>query len=262
MFYLHDPSKERFKRDIKLEPHFKPKLKFAIGFFDTGIGFASTIHSVENGALGIGKPVSCGEVISALNNIMQEEAEQGLLRERTGKDRVGWTDKRVIFENASIVAWVAPATKRAMWFRIGSDRRIKLNPYWPRLLFIAHKSSMQLRVYCVARANVTPDTLIYHAPICNVNAQGVICQGSATRPEYKGITTSAFLDECEAVIYDSNFTHVNHNQTFNHKGRNGVTTEAHIAHWKRIEKAQRKTTTKDLVRTSWRASDVLLGAAQ
>lgn len=254
MFHLIHSKTDSLLRRATVTTPIQPKLEFAIGIFDLGAGYAATMHTVNNnGTLSTGKPTSMQSIVHTLDLLTQEQ------RTNTDKEVVtqtGWIDKRVIFEDRKRVVWVANPVKRDMWFRY-DEKVIRLNPYWPRLVFKADKLDSTLHVYSTLKASVSADTKLYHAPLANIGSSGVVCQGSARRPEYEGDTNRAFLDGCEAVIYDSNFTHVNHPYTFAQKGNTPVSSECHIALWRNLDKEGRKLQRKDLVDSNIRIADLI-----
>lgn len=136
-----------------------------------------------------------------------------------------------------------------MWFvEAGTSVSVK----WPHLVFIA--SEQNLRVFAVlGNKRPTPETKLYHAPLMNIFSDGRLCFGSAVRPDR--ITVDS-IPEWSAAIFDSRFSHVNHQRTIK-----GASTSAEHARWWRNRNGEDKTPkASDLVRIkNLTLADVLSG---
>lgn len=207
-----------------------------IGLHSTSEGDAfATYHQVsKKGRIQSGKPLSMEQVYAHVASLV-ESSENG----------AAWRDNRVIYESADILAWVSKSKKHSMWFRVGG-KAFRVNAVWPNLLFVVHKSSRSLKVMATARSSVTKSTRLYEAPLCNISKGGSVCQGNATLPDRQIIGTAEVLDECEATIYNSNFTHVNSSETL----KDCRDTNKHVAAWKQFAKESRKPKASEMVRSN------------
>lgn len=228
---------------------------FAVAFYKGSDGSVlSTYHPVSNfGELMAGQFVSHQQLTKELLTVVGEPHS----------DENGWVDKRILFENRNLIVWHSKARKSPMWFRLDNSQ-VKLNAHWPHLVFSYNKAKQAMNVFATLRANPKQDTKLYHAPICNTSSTGRVCQGTATLPNYDGETTSRFLTLCEATIYDSLFTHVNHRQTFNaNKTRgehNSVETGTHVGIWQKLCAERRAPKASDLAPIDLRLADLVRGA--
>lgn len=207
-----------------------------IGLHSTSEGDAfATYHEVSNkGRIQSGKPLTMEQVYAHVASLV-ESSENG----------AAWRDNRVVYESADILAWVSKSKKHSMWFRIGG-KAFRVNAVWPNLLFVVHKSSRSLKVMATARSSVTKLTRLYEAPLCNISKGGAVCQGNATLPDRQIVGTTEVLDECEATIYNSNFTHVNSSVTL----KDCPDTNKHVAAWKKFAKENRKPKASEMVKAN------------
>jgi len=207
-----------------------------IGLHSTSEGDAfATYHQVSKGGrVQTGKPLSMEQVYAHVASLV-ESSENG----------AAWRDSRVIYESADILAWISKSKKHSMWFRVGG-KSLRVNAVWPNLLFVVHKSTRALKVMATARPNVTKSTRLYEAPLCNISRGGAVCQGNATLPDKQIVGTTEVLDECEATIYNSNFTHVNSEVTL----KDCPHTNQHVAAWQEFAKAKRKPKASEMVKAN------------
>lgn len=127
--------------------------------------------------------------------------------------------ENLLVASKSILCWHEPPKVRPMWFvEAGTSVSVK----WPHLVFVA--SEQGLRVFAVTgNKRPTPETKLYHAPLMNIYDDGRLCFGSAARPDRITVDT---IPEWNAAIFDSRFSHVNHQRTIK-----GASTSAEHGRW-------------------------------
>lgn len=131
----------------------------------------------------------------------------------------------ILASNKDALVWHVPARTRPMLFQIGKQRR-RLQVPWPHLVFNVKNKS--LRVAAVRTAK-RPDasTVLYHAPLMNIFQDTKVCTGNAELPDDISIDQRSAW---ESVIFDTYFTHVNHERTLHSAHRD------HYAFWKSLDK--------------------------
>ena len=184
---------------------------------------AITQHKIVKGALGNGHLISPTAVHKQLLEATQSEHPNNL----------NLLPANVLKANQQSIMWYQKRQKRFMWFRINGKATHSVMVEWPPLLFEVNLSRKSFKIFALA-SNSRPhlNTRLYHAPLMNIGADGVLCQGTARIP--KTVTVSN-LSDCEACLYDSIFTHVNHLNTLAGKS---VSNEDHVAFW--VEKSETK----------------------
>lgn len=167
--------------------------------------------------IGAGKALSK----SACRRVALQLASIG---ERKDSSDVTFLPPNLLAASKSVLCWHEPPKVRPMWFiEAGASVTVK----WPHLVFIANESG--LRVYAVSgNKRPTPDTKLYHAPLMNIYSDGWLCFGSASRPDSLAVDS---IPEWNAAIFDSRFSHVNHDRTIK-----GAPTSAEHARWWRNRK--------------------------
>lgn len=128
------------------------------------------------------------------------------------------------------MTWVTKACVRPMWFRFGKQGPKRLLVPWPRLIVSVTKSHLHVAAV-KTRARPTADTVLYHAPLMNVGAGGSLCLGNARLPSEVGLDTQG---EVEAVIYDTAFSHTNHDATLKLSGGSTVSSVEHYRFWRSL----------------------------
>jgi PRTRC genetic system protein B len=206
-----------------------PVAKRAYVFYHDGSDYCSvTQHEVREGSLGPGRVVS-------LKGVGERFARM------TRSDAPCLLPDNVFVSNGRMFAWVTTSRHAPMWFSI-NGRQWAHRVDWPHLLWIAYKDRPRLRVFALGRASRPRlDTVVYHAPLMNIGSDGSLCEGTARLPRRMDESRLADIESC---IYDSNFTHVNHDKTL--KGRPG--NREHIAYWGDQEKLAASVKVADLVR--------------
>ncbi|HRQ66654.1 MAG TPA: hypothetical protein PKZ76_17600 [Xanthomonadaceae bacterium] len=173
---------------------------------------AATRHAVVKGRLQLGRVIDLDMLASDLAS-----------RERAAT--VELLPESVVVATPSMLAWTSPQRLADMWFRV-TGRHTSYRVWWPRLLWLADRRGHGLRVFALASGR-RPQmaTRLYHAPLMNINHAGHLCEGTARLPATVNI---AAMPEIEACVFESCFTHINHNATL----RGGADNKQHVAYWR------------------------------
>jgi PRTRC genetic system protein B len=185
-------------------------------------------HTIENGIMGVGKPIDAPKVRELVNAILADHTPSS------------WTNSKVIYENSAIVCWFRPACITKMWFSIGGKQKLSLDAPLPSLIFIRSKvnSSTSLFAYCLKGMPKRTQRL-YQAPILNTSDSGSFCLGSATVP-VGNIDSEEMIKGTEAAIFDdSAFSHTSCGITLNNHKHNKdkpISTDSYIKLYKSFAK--------------------------
>lgn len=199
----------------------------ALLFFETEECVAVTKHSVsverKGPVIGPGQPVATGDI----NELA------GLLRGEAAGATALLPENVLGFSGAHRV-WFVPPSRRPMWVR-GDRNAVRLDVPWPGLVLAVHEQQLFVASY---RGSQRPGaaTPLYHAPLMNIYGDGRVCLGQASVPGGCGVED---MLAWEAVVFETNFTHVNHPQTLRLPvGKKGVTTPMHIRFWRSLTKSR------------------------
>lgn len=187
-----------------------------------------------------------------------DEAVKGLktLNDAPIDDESHWIDPNLLYSNESLLIWQSKAQQRTLWFLTG--QRIKIQAHTPSLIFVLDRKNRKLGVFChKSKSRPTPDTKLYNAPLMNISLDGNLCLGNAPLPSYLNSDSPKLRQQCEAVLFESNFSHVNNNSTF--KQKKPVTSQAHIAFWKKLEKENRAPKACELVESKMTLNKIIKG---
>ena len=124
------------------------------------------------------------------------------------------------------LTWFAPARRRPMHFRWqGFEGQIDV--VWPSLILRV----VARRLYVVAlAANERPSSLdaaLFHAPLGNIHADTSMCFGDVRMPREASPATIA---EWEACLFDTAFTHINHQAVLGNSRR--VDNAKLLSYWR------------------------------
>lgn len=187
---------------------------------------AATRHEIEEGALGIGRAIS-------LRSLGQEFARV---------DESGHTallPANVLASSASVIVWTTSSRVAPMWFHVMGRHRA-FNVEWPHLLWILERRKRVLRIFALGSGRrPCADTRVYHAPLMNIGPNGSLCEGSAQLPRDLEV---ANLEAVQACVYESCFTHVNHERTL----KGGADNRQHVAYWRAKERARESVRVSEL----------------
>ena len=198
-------------------------LTFAAGFGAgiNGEGSGSVVlmsHEIVQTAkgvqLGAGRPLSA-EDIEGLVRLLEGRAVAGRLLPDT-----------LLMQERGRVAWFRPAAQRRMYFRPSVGKPFNVKVWWPNLVFEARRERLRVAAYA-GRDRPHAETPLFIPPLMNVSGDGAVCRGSANEPIG---TDVADLPRWEAVVYDTNFSHVNTAHTL--RSRRAVSDAQHLRYWR------------------------------
>lgn len=189
----------------------------------------ATRHRInpETNTLSIGTVLSASQVAKTFSEL------------RIDKEKIKFEciPENVIFNSDQLIVWYKRRFIGDMWFRIG-EKPQRLVVEWPPLLFAALKNKAAMHVFALGKnTRPTEKSILYHAPLMNINKQGLLCQGTAKLPHDISIASIA---ECESTLFDSQFTHVNHENTFSHK----TNSQKHFLYWKSKSRNKKRDTVR------------------
>lgn len=170
-------------------------------------------------AIGAGRPFSHRDLQALL----------ALLAGQPGRRPVEWLPSTILAHSTAFTAWWRPARVGPMGFLL-HGQRFGFRVPWPSLVFVAREQ----RLWCAALAENTrpePETMLYHAPLMNIDAHSEVCLGTAEVPPDSTIPS---LAAWEAVVCETSFAHVNHRHTLQIDGATDISTEQHFAFWQAL----------------------------
>lgn len=226
--------------------HLKPKI--AVVIYEDGHGFASTAtrHSItRQNTLSLGRVISLPTILNEMSELVSNQCGQKSI-----------LPEKVLLDSEQKIVWYTRRNVAPMWFR-SENGALSFRVEWPPLFWVVSKSNRSLKVFALPTSSrPTDNTKLYHAPLMNVSEDGVVCQGTAKLPEHIGVST---LGLCEDVIYDSQFTHVNHDVTW----RNGASNLEHMDSWRKRAAVDglkpKRVLVRDLSDTRLRVKHILKG---
>ena len=161
---------------------------------DTPVGVTVFKHEFLGGKLNQiapGVPVDVNEVADFFREL--------------GGARGGFIPLNVLYQGTGLVAWFVPGKVRTLHFRPSNGAGIDLTIPLPNMVMASNGRSIW--AVAVADENPTPDSQIHHAPLFNFYKNGSMCLGSVKLPKGELISS---LDDYESCVFDSYFTHTNH----------------------------------------------------
>jgi PRTRC genetic system protein B len=165
-----------------------------------------SIHESASPIIEAGRPLDKGTLEKLLRSLM-----------KTAGTQTGVFSERILSVGTGFVVWWQPPGERAFFFDCAASSSIGKRSgsgRVPGLVFVA--SGCTLRVFAVkGRTRPGTDTLLHHAPLMNVYADGKVCTGSAPLP---GSTLSSSIAAWEAAFWNSSFTHPNQQRAVRYKG--------------------------------------------
>jgi PRTRC genetic system protein B len=131
----------------------------------------------------------------------------------------------LLMDNGEAMVWWRPSVRRSMHLILAGGEHQSLKVVWPALVMAV--SGRELFVASLTDdARPDCDTPLMHAPLGNVYASTKVCLGSSRLPVGEGMGT---IPGWDAVIYDTNFTHTNHDLTL----AGGATSAQLQAFWRK-----------------------------
>lgn len=223
--------------DIQTQSEAPPKLVSAWLFYTTegrhSLGQSETFvteHRIRQNAeeqpqLGPGRPLEEKSLFQTMERMAQERPVR--------HQHVGLLDPNILQFDATKMTWFVPGQRRRMWLR---QRERALQVAWPNLVF--HVSCGSLYCWAVADTNrPTADTAVFHAPLANFYHDGRLCMGNATA----GDLTIESIPVWEEAVFNTRFTHVNHQTTLAPDAQDvdettGIDSAAHFRFWKACDR--------------------------
>ena len=187
---------------------------------------AATRHTVVNNQLGLGRIIT----LQRLRSEVRDAAETSLCEFLTPNTLVH-SEQRLV--------WHSKAVKAPMWFQLqGKTRGFEV--WWPNLLWDVDRVQRRLNVYALGSGRrPTLSSKVYHAPLMNIDRCGLLCEGSAHLPRQLDLSN---IKKIEACIFESAFTHTNHDHTL----RGGASNSQHVKFWREMSKSKDKVRVKDM----------------
>lgn len=181
---------------------------------------AATEHAIVDGRLRPGRVVS-------LHGLGERFGRA------TGADIPRILPPEVFVSTQTIFGWVSGARYAPMWFAM-QGRQWAHRVWWPNLLWLAGRKSGRVRVFAVGSSRRPAGSMrLYHAPLMNIGADGSLCEGSARLPR---IMHEGVLEAIEKCVYESNFSHINHQETL----KGGASDREHVAYWRDKERTKER----------------------
>lgn len=230
-------STDNSSQVLKPEPQPTPIAALTLYGFDNKVPTIVAIsrHRINaDGRLGQGVLVNPQACLTALMNELSESNNDA----NTEGDNI-FLPQNILLNNAKGVCWHTKRQRRRMWFT-GKDH-VCLNVEWPPLLWHWNPDG-HIRIFALpSNARPSMNTRIYHAPLCNIGYNGSFCTGSA-KPTVK--TSVYHLKECEASLFDSNFSHTNGSHT--HKLTKYQGSQGNLRYWREKEKNKERVKVAEL----------------
>lgn len=197
---------------------------------------AFTWHQVRHSTQGVS--VGPGRLMTA-----QDQEELLAILKNACDTRASFLPADIVSLSAHQVAWFVPGKRHRMWIRIGARTRCYVVP-WPTLLFCVRDGQLRLAAMSTSKRPLQ-STALFHAPLMNVYADARLCNGTAALPSGDVLANRA---EYERIVFETNFTHVNHAATLRTGSSKEVSTSAHLNFWRSLhEKRAERFPTKALV---------------
>lgn len=216
---------EGFKPQRDPAQHYKAQ--YAVCIHSNGHDVIATGHEpLGDSTLGAGKVMSLDDL-------------SRVIASHTGQTQTGvqWANPSVLLDTDKLLVWSAAPQKRTLWFRVGETQAV--DAIIPRTIFVVSRKTRSMSVFAAPAKKPTPDTNLYHSPYMNVGSSGQLCQGTARIPDDVSVTTDELLKGCEDALFDSLFTHKNHDGTWKTKKGESISNPQHIARWKKVAKENR-----------------------
>ncbi len=187
---------------------------------------AATKHRIKDNKLGLGRTISLSRLKSEFSE-SASESEAELLPSNT----LVYSENRML--------WHTPAVRKPMWFLMqGKSNGFEV--WWPNLLWDVDRVRKRLSVFALGRSTrPCPESIVYHAPLMNIDSAGVLCEGTARLPRELNLSS---IDRIQACIFESSFTHVNHNATL----RSGASDIEHMQYWRKQSRSMSRVSVKDM----------------
>lgn len=189
--------------------------------------FAASLHDVKidnNGqpVIGAGRLLAREDIEAMLKSMLDLKPAQPVL-----------IPKNVLSCSEKHIAWTVPGRVRPILFNFPGKPLIKFDVPWPNLLLLATSDGKLSAAALKARMRPTEKTRLYHAPLMNINSFGSVCTGSAKLP------VSCAIDQLpvwESVMFETAFSHINHQRTLLLSKGGDIDTHRHFKFWKALSR--------------------------
>ncbi|PCJ88319.1 MAG: hypothetical protein COA54_03375 [Thiotrichaceae bacterium] len=185
----------------------------------------ATLHEIDMGddnrlAILEGKLMSHDCIISVLKDMVDMKQ----------KKSIQILPDNVIAQSDDSLVWHVPGQVKTMLFKHGKKITRMAVPY-PSLIFKVIDNTLSVAASKFKR-KPKADDIIYHSPLMNIYSDGRVCVGSADCPSDSDIGSMAGW---EKVIFDTIFTHTNHDSCLLNKPQTMTTTDQLYAFWKSLK---------------------------
>jgi len=136
----------------------------------------------------------------------------------------------VIAQGDDSLVWYVPAKVRTMLFKHEKKVTKTAVPY-PTLIFKVTDRCLSIASSRYKR-KPKADDIVYHAPLMNIYSDGRVCVGTAHCPQDSDLESMA---KWESVIFDTIFTHTNHDRCLLNKPQTSTSTRQIHAFWKGLK---------------------------
>ena len=198
MFQINKPE---IKREITA-----PLLpKVALVFHsDEGRSNVVSRHTIKNGKVSRGVIVSMAHTMALVKGLSKANDYSA--------SSISLNNPNILFESADRLVWFKPSVYAPMWFSNSNKPAVSYKVNWTSLIFDVNKRSGTMRI-CSTTTSTLPslNKKVYLSPIWNLNSSGDFCLGAARLPK---IIDASTISECEACVFDSQFTHRNTDNLF------------------------------------------------
>lgn len=165
--------------------------------------------------------------------LMSHDSIISVLQDMVGmrkKKAMQMLPENVLAYSDDSLVWYVKGSIRPMLFKRGK-RSVRMNVPYPTLLFKVVDNTLSVAASRYTRKPKATDTL-YHSPLMNVYSDTRVCTGSADCPDNADFES---MQQWEAVIYATYFSHTNHDHTLRSRKRNITSTDALFAFWKALK---------------------------
>jgi PRTRC genetic system protein B len=188
----------RFSIDVGSELEVKLYQAVLLYRNDHGNRFMATVH-------GVAQKETDGTPLLGSSQLLSTAALRELTKQIGTSCPAEFLPENVVARTPELIAWLAPAELRPMFFRDGSelaDISGKLFPH-PALLFVVRNGVLFVRALPNNR-RPDPDTRLAAAPYWNIDSNGAVCAGTMRAP--KSLTVAS-IPAWQQAFFQSEFTH-------------------------------------------------------
>ena len=236
-----------YKAAENSDPTLKAALVQEFGLVFSSFGHTSVVthHPINDGVIGIGKPVSVAGVLHLLSQFGVD-----------GEAASAWADQDIIYSDSRYLVFKTDkGLKQPLWFRLSGEKtQFCIDAVLPTMVYVFDRAGT-LRMFAAATDKVDAQTQLYVAPLFNTNRMGNFCTGSAVLPNGALSNQEIKAGVLEAV-FNSNFTH---SSDSNYGFKAAKVSNDHIEIWKALSEKQRAPSSRQLIKYNRTLSDILKG---